>query len=75
MKSKSIDLPDQGYTPANYQALVKLTNLSNADFYRTFEIPEQTFYCHLKGTRTMKWQDWQLLFNAVEMHLDQILGK
>jgi len=60
-----MNLPDQGYTPKNYQALVKLTKLTNADFYRKFEIPEQTFYCHQKGTRTMKWQDWQKLVKAV----------
>lgn len=60
-----IELPESGYTPSNYKALVKLTNLSNADFYRQFEIPEQTFYCHYKGTRTMKWQDWQALMEAV----------
>jgi len=70
MKSKSIDLPDQGYTPKNYQALVKLTKLSNADFYRTFEIPEQTFYKHRSGGRTMKWQEWQILINAVKQYLD-----
>lgn len=60
-----VNLPEQGYTPFNYQALVKITGLSNADFYRTFEIPEQTFYTHYKGTRTMKWQDWQNLVNVV----------
>ena len=64
-----INLPENGYTPTNYQALVKLTRLSNADFYRKFEIAEQTFYCHLKGTRTMKWQDWQSLLDAVTKFL------
>ena len=64
-----INLPESGYTPANYQALVKLTNLSNADFYRTFEIPEQTFYCHLKGTRTMKWRDWKELLDDCKLKI------
>ena len=56
-----INLPDHGYTPANYQALVELTQLSNAEFYRTFKIGESTFYKHYAGTRTMKWQEWQTL--------------
>lgn len=64
-----MQLPEHGYTPNNYKALVELTGLTNAEFYRTFEIPEQTFYTHYKGTRTMKWQDWQKLFNTVRLHL------
>lgn len=66
---KHIDLPEQGYTPANYQALVELTQLSNAQFCRAFDIPEQTFYKHRSGTRTMKWQDWQALLETVKQHL------
>ena len=58
-------LSEIGYTPTNYKALVELTNLSNAEFCRQFSIPEQTFYKHLAGSRTMKWQDWQLLYDAV----------
>lgn len=60
-----LNLPEQGYTPNNYKALVELTKLSNAAFYRQFDIPEQTFYKHHSGTRTMKWQDWQKLVEAV----------
>ena len=63
-----LKLPEQGYTPLNYQALVKLTGLSNAAFCRTFDIPEQTFYKHRSGTRTMKWQEWQALLTAIESH-------
>lgn len=62
-----LNLPERGYTPNNYQALVKLSGLSNADFYREFDIPEQTFYKHYKGTRTMKWQDWKNLYDMVEV--------
>lgn len=58
-------LPETGYTPENYKALVELTGLSNAEFYREFDIPEQTFYKHLAGSRTMKWKEWQLLYDAV----------
>lgn len=58
-------LPEQGYTPNNYKALVKSTGLTNAAFYRQFKIPEQTFYTHYKGSRTMKWQDWKNLYDAV----------
>lgn len=64
-----LNLPDQGYTPNNYKALVELTQLSNADFYRQFNIPEQTFYTHRSGTRTMKWQDWQSLLTQVTDYL------
>lgn len=64
-----INLPDVGYTPANYKALVRLTRLTNAEFYRTFDIPEQTFYKYYAGTRTMKWQDWQALLETVKQHL------
>lgn len=62
----SNSLADKGYTPSNYQQLVKMTGLSNVDFYRTFDIPEQTFYCHIKGSRSMRWQDWQELVQKVE---------
>lgn len=58
-------LPEQGYTPNNYRALVESTDLTNAAFYRQFNIPEQTFYTHHKGNRTMKWQDWRDLYDAV----------
>lgn len=60
-----MNLPEQGYTPKNYKALVESTGLTNASFCRQFDIPEQTFYCHLKGTRTMKWQAWKNLYDAV----------
>lgn len=60
-----LSLPEQGYTPNNYKALVKLTNLTNADFCREFDIPEQTFYKHRLGSRTMKWKEWQSLYIAV----------
>ncbi|WP_227430421.1 helix-turn-helix domain-containing protein [Psychrobacter sp. I-STPA6b] len=63
------NFPEIGYTPSNYKALVKSTGLTNADFYRTFDIPKQTFYKHLKGSRTMKWQDWQALLKQVENYL------
>jgi predicted transcriptional regulator len=65
-----INLPEQGYTPKNYQALVKSTGLSNADFYRTFDIPEQTFYKHRNGTRTMKWREWAGLLDSVQQHFN-----
>lgn len=61
-----LNSPEVGYTPANYKALVKLTKLTNAEFHRTFNIPEQTFYNHYVGKRTMKWQDWQKLLTDVE---------
>lgn len=65
-----MNLPEQGYTPNNYKALVELTKLSNADFYRQFDIPEQTFYKHLNGSRTMKWQEWQSLLTTANEYLN-----
>ena len=65
VKMNNLNLPEQGYTPDNYKALVKLTNLTNADFCREFDISEQTFYKHRLGSRTMKWKEWQSLYNAV----------
>ena len=65
---KMLNLPNQGYTPANYAALVKLTSLSNVDFCETFDIPKGTFEKHKSGKRTMKWQDWQSLLETVEQH-------
>lgn len=65
-----IKLPEQGYTPANYQALVELCQLSNAEFYRTFGIGESTFYKHYAGTRTMKWQEWQQLLTKATKYIE-----
>lgn len=65
-----MQLPEHGYTPNNYKALVESTGLTNADFYRQFDIPEQTFYTHYRGTRTMKWQDWDNLVGKVLKYLD-----
>lgn len=67
-----LNLPEQGYTPANYQALVELTQLSNAQFCLAFDIPEQTFYKHRSGTRTMKWRDWQALATEVIKYIKEI---
>lgn len=61
-----MDLPEHGYTPNNYKALVQSTGLTNAQFCREFEIAEQTFYNHLRGSRTMKWQDWEALLDKVK---------
>lgn len=60
-----INLPEIGYTPANYKVLVELTSLTDADFYNQFQIPRQTFKHHYDGTRTMRWQDWQQLLQQV----------
>ena len=56
---------EHGYTPKNYQALVEATGLSNIDFIRAFDIPEQTFYKHINGTRSMKWKNWKPLKEQV----------
>lgn len=63
------NLPEQGYTPANYAKLVELTELSNVAFCELFSIPKGTFEKHKAGTRTMKWQDWQALLETVKQHL------
>lgn len=64
-----INLPEQGYTPANYAKLVELTGLSNVAFCELFSIPKGTFEKHKAGTRTMKWQDWQLLSTEVTNYI------
>lgn len=64
-----IKFTETGYTPANYQALVDATGLSNVDFYHTFNIPKPTFYQHKSGSRTMDWQSWQTLLEQVEEYL------
>lgn len=63
------NLPEQGYTPANYAKLVELTELSNVAFCELFSIPKGTFEKHKAGTRTMKWQDWQALLETVKQYL------
>lgn len=63
------NLPEQGYTPANYAKLVELTKLSNVAFCELFNIPKGTFEKHKAGTRTMKWQDWQLLLTTTEQYI------
>ena len=63
------NLPEQGYTPANYAKLVELTELSNVAFCELFNIPKGTFEKHKAGTRTMKWQDWQALATEVNSWL------
>lgn len=63
------NLPEQGYTPANYAKLVELTELSNVAFCELFSIPKGTFEKHKAGTRTMKWQDWQVLLNTTEQYI------
>lgn len=63
--SSVIDFPDHGYSPKNYKALVNATKLSNVGFQAAFDIPNQTFYHHRNGTRTMNWEQWQSLVNDV----------
>lgn len=67
----SLNLPNSGYTPENYKALVSRTRLTNTAFCELFDIPEQTFYKHSGGHRTMKWQDWQALVKRVEQHIEE----
>lgn len=66
---KRINLPQHGYTPANYATLVELTELSNVAFCDLFSIPKGTFEKHKAGTRTMKWQDWQALLTTTEQYI------
>lgn len=64
------NLPEQGYTPANYAKLVEHTRLSNVAFCELFDIPKGTFEKHKSGKRTMKWQDWQALLETVKQYLN-----
>lgn len=67
---KMIKLPEHGYTPTNYQALVESTNLSSKVFYTQFDIAERTFFNHKSGARTMGWQEWQSLVESVKQYLE-----
>lgn len=67
---KVISLPEYGYTPANYQALVELTKLKPKGFYKQFDIAERTFFNHRSGERTMSWQEWQSLVENVKQYLE-----
>lgn len=69
-KTELLILPEYGYTPANYQALVKLTKLKPKDFYVQFDIAERTFFNHRSGARTMGWQEWQSLVLLVKQYLE-----
>lgn len=69
-KTELLILPEYGYTPANYQALVELTNLSSKGFYTQFDIAERTFFNHKSGARTMGWQEWQSLVLLVKQYLE-----
>lgn len=69
-KKALLMLPEYGYTPANYQALVKSTNLSPKSFYTQFDIAERTFFNHKSGARTMGWQEWQSLVVLVQKYLE-----
>lgn len=66
-----LNFPNVGYTPFNYQFLVKTTGMSNADFYRKFDIHEQTFYSHYAGNRTMNWRKWQDLLDSVLIYMSE----
>lgn len=61
----------RGYTPKNYQALVKSTGLSNADFMRKFDVPESTFYANIAEIdnarhSSMSYKTWRKLVGEVE---------
>lgn len=68
-KTSGAKLVEYGYTPANYAKLVELTGLSPKQFYTKFDIKEGTFYQHRRGDRSLKWQEWEDLYNRVSIYL------
>lgn len=61
-----ITLPDDGYTPSNFAALVDASGLTNADFMRRFDIKKATFYLYKNGGITMSWHNWARVYSEVE---------
>ena len=67
-------LPDHGYTPANFAALVLYSGLKNAEFMARFNIKRATFYCYKSGKFNPDWQYWLDLKLSVERYkLDEAL--
>lgn len=61
-----IDFPDSGYSPDNFKALVKATNLSKVAFIKKFKLSKAMFYRYQNGEATMQYDDWLALKNTVE---------
>lgn len=64
-----IDFPENGYTPKNFEALVKATGLNNISFINSFKLSKASFYFYKKGTVTMQHKDWVMLTQKVEASL------
>ncbi|WP_131667399.1 hypothetical protein [Psychrobacter pygoscelis] len=57
-----IDFTQYGYSPANFEALVKSSGVkSNAQFIRDNNMSEKMFYRYKNGEVSITWQDWQAL--------------
>lgn len=65
----SIKLPECGYTPRNFAALVDATGMSNASFIRKFNIKHSSFYKWCAGDRSMSHKTWETLLNDVQSHV------
>ena len=62
-------LPEHGYTPNNFSALVLYSGLKNADFMQRFNIKRATFYCYKSGKFNPDWQWWLELKLSVERYV------
>lgn len=64
-----IDFPENGYTPKNFEVLVKATGLNNISFINNFGLSKASFYFYKKGDVTMQHKDWVMLTKKVEASL------
>lgn len=69
MTSVIIDYPDHGYSPDNFKALVKASNMSKVAFIEQFKLSKAMFYRYQNGEATMQHDDWFVLKNVVENYI------
>lgn len=65
----SIKLPEYGYTPKNFAALVDATGMTNAKFIRQFNIKHSSFYKWCAGDRSMSHKTWESLLVDVQSYI------
>lgn len=66
-----IDYPDSGYSPDNFKALVKASQMNKVAFVNYFKLSKAMFYRYQNGEATMQHDDWLALKDNVESYLRQ----
>lgn len=70
MSTKSeIVLPEYGYTPNNFNELIRISGMSNARFMKQFDINYSSFYKYTKGERSMSYLTWERIYKEAINHL------